>query len=89
VELLTVQVEDPAPPDMLVGLQLTPSPVVGLTEVDRVTVSAKPFWLVTVVVKLLFVPALNEILDGAAEMLKLGVDWCSRQAVSGCISQPL
>jgi hypothetical protein len=83
VELLTVQVEDPAPPDMLVGLQTTLSPVVGLTEVDRDTVPVKPFWLVTVVVKLPVVPALNETLDGAVEMLKLGVDWWSLQAVSG------
>jgi hypothetical protein len=65
------------------------NPVVGLTEVDRVTVPVNPFWLVMVVVKLPVVPALNETLDGAVEMLKLGVDWCNRQAVSGCISQPL
>jgi hypothetical protein len=68
---------------MLVGLQLTLSPVVGFTEVDRDTVPVKPFWLVTVVVKLPVVPALNETLDGAVEMLKLGVDWWSLQAVSG------
>jgi hypothetical protein len=89
VELLRVQVDDPEPPDMLLGLQLMVSPVVGLAEVDRDTVPVKPFWLVMVVVKLPVVPALNETLDGAAEMLKLGVDWCNLHAVSGCISQPL
>jgi hypothetical protein len=89
VELLRVQVDDPEPPDMLLGLQLMVSPVVGLVEVERDTVPVKPFWLVMVVVKLPVVPALNETLDGAVEMLKLGVDWCSCQAVSGCISQPL
>jgi hypothetical protein len=65
------------------------SPVVGLTEVERDTVPVKPFWLVMVVVKLPIAPALNETLDGAVEMLKLGVDWWSLQAVRGCISQPL
>lgn len=89
VELLRVQVDDPEPLDMLAGLQLTLSPDVGLVEVVKVTVPVKPFWLVRVVVKLPVVPALNETLDGVAEMVKSGVDWCSRQAVKGCISQPL
>ncbi len=86
---MRVHVDDPEPPDMLLGLQLTVSPVVGLAEVDRETVPVKPFWLVMVVVKLPVVPALNETPDGAVEMLKSGVDWWSRQAVRGCISQPL
>lgn len=81
--------EDPNPPDMLAGLQLTPSPVAGLIEVERVTVPVKPFLPVMVVVKLAVDPALNVKLDGFAEMLKSVVDWWRRQAVKGCISQPL
>ena len=35
---------------MLVGLQFTVSPVDGLNDVERLTVPAKPFWLVIVTV---------------------------------------
>jgi len=83
VELLRVHVDDPEPFGIFVGLQLAVSPVGGLTEVERVTVLVKPFWLATLVVKPLEVPVLNETLDGLAEMLKSGVDWCSRQPVRG------
>jgi hypothetical protein len=86
---LREQLEDPDPPDMLVGLQLTLSPAFELTEVESVTVPVKPFLPVMVVVKLPVDPPLNETLDGFAEMLKSGVDWWRRQAVKGCISQPL
>jgi hypothetical protein len=86
---LILQVDDPEPPEMLVGLQLTLSPVEGEVEVESVTVPVKPFRPATVVVKLLVAPALNETLDGVVEMLKSGVVWWSLQPVMGCISQPL
>ncbi len=47
---MRVHVEDPEPPGMVVGLQVTLRSVEGLTEVVRVTVPVKPFWLVTVIV---------------------------------------
>jgi hypothetical protein len=40
---LKVHVEDPEPPGMLVGPQVTVRPVEGLIEVVRVTVPVKPF----------------------------------------------
>jgi hypothetical protein len=73
---------------MLVGLQVTLSPY-GEAEVVRVTVPVKPFCPDTIALNVPVEPAVKETLDGVVEMLKLGVDWCSRQAVSGCISQPL
>ena len=84
-----MQVDDPEPPDMLVGLQLTPSPVVGLTEVEIVTVLVNPFRPLTVVVKEPVAPEPNDRLGGFVEILKSGLDWCKHQPVSGCISQPL
>jgi hypothetical protein len=50
VVLVTVHDEDPEPPVMLVGLQVTVSPVAGLTDVVRLTLPANPFWLVIVAV---------------------------------------
>jgi hypothetical protein len=50
VVLVTVHDEDPEPPFTLVGLQVTVSPVAGLTDVVRFTVPANPFWLVIVTV---------------------------------------
>jgi len=51
VDPITVHVDDPEPLLMLVGLQFTVSPVDGLIDVERLTVPAKPFWLVIVMVK--------------------------------------
>jgi len=50
VEPVTVHVDVPEPPLMMVGLQFTVSPVEGLNDVERLTVPVKPFWLVTVTV---------------------------------------
>jgi len=86
---LRVQVDDPEPPDMLVGLQLTLSPVVGLTDVEIVTLFVKPFWPLIVVVNEPVAPDPNDRLGGFVDILKSGLDWCRRQPVSGCISQPL
>ena len=41
---------------MVEGLQLVESPVVGLIELDSVTVVVKPFWPVMVVVKVSVLP---------------------------------
>jgi len=51
VEPVTVHVEDPEPPLMVVGLQITVSPVDGLNDDARLTVPVKPFWLAIVTVK--------------------------------------
>ena len=67
--------DDPDPPIMLVGLQLTDSPVADEMEVVRFTVDVNPFLPVTVVVKLPVLPAgLNErlaevIVNGEADPL--------------------
>ena len=50
MEPVTVHVDVPEPPLMMVGLQFTVSPVEGLNDVERLTVPVKPFWLVTVTV---------------------------------------
>jgi hypothetical protein len=50
VELVTVHVDDPEPPEMMVGLQFTVSPVGGLIDAEILTVPVKPFWLVIVTV---------------------------------------
>jgi len=50
--LLRLHVEDPEPPAIVVTVQVTVSPVDGLVAVESVTVPEKPFWLVTVTVKL-------------------------------------
>jgi len=82
-----VQVEDPDPPEMLVGLQLTLSPE-GEAEVVRVTVPVKPFCPDTIALNVLVEPDVKETLDGVVEILKSF--WPeSLHAVSGCISQPL
>lgn len=47
---VTVHVDDPEPPLIMVGLQFTVSPVDGLIDVERLTVPAKLFWLVIVTV---------------------------------------
>jgi len=70
VELLRLQVEDPEPPDMLLGLQPTESPPEGDTLVERLTVLVNPLRPDTVTVKELVVPALKETVDGLAERLK-------------------
>lgn len=82
-----MQVEDPAPPEMLVGLQLTLSPE-GEAEVVRLTVPVKPFCPDTIALNVPVEPAAKETLDGVVEILKSF--WPeSLHAVSGCISQPL
>jgi hypothetical protein len=43
VDPVTVHVDDPEPPVMMVGLQLTVSPVDGLIDVERLTVPENPF----------------------------------------------
>ena len=55
-----MHVDDPDPPEMLAGLQLTLNPEEGLTEVARLTVPANPFWPVTATVKTPLVPPLGE-----------------------------
>jgi hypothetical protein len=50
--LLRLHVEDPEPPAIVVTVQVTVSPVDGLVAVESITVPEKPFWLVTVTVKL-------------------------------------
>jgi len=67
---LRLHVEDPEPPEMLVGLQLTVTPLEGVVEVERLTVPAKPFWAVIVTVKVPVEPVLKVTLDGFAVMLK-------------------
>jgi hypothetical protein len=89
VELLRVHLDDPEPPDMLVGLQLALSPVVGLTEGEIVTVFVKPFWPLIEAVNEPVAPEPNDRLDGFVETVKSGLDWCKRHPVRGCISQPL
>jgi hypothetical protein len=50
VEPVTVHVDDPEPPAMMVGLQFTVSPVDGLIDAEILTVPVKPFRLVIVTV---------------------------------------
>lgn len=83
-----MHVEDPDPPEMLVGLQPTLSPVEGEAEAERVTVPVKPFCPDTIALTVPVDPAVNETLDGVVEILKSF--WSeSLHAVNGCISQPL
>jgi hypothetical protein len=70
VELLRLQVEDPEPPDMLLGLQPTDSPLEGDMLVERLTVLVNPLRPDTVTVKELVAPALKETVEGLAERLK-------------------
>jgi hypothetical protein len=66
---LNVHVEDPEP-EMLEGLQLTLSPVGGVTEVVSVTVPENPLRPVTVIVDVAATPTLVETLAGFADMAK-------------------
>ncbi len=55
--------DDPDPPSMLVGVQVTASPVEGDVEIVRLTVPVNPFLGVIVIVKMPVLPAgLNETL---------------------------
>jgi len=65
-----VQVEDPDPPEMLVGLQPTLNPVEGEAEGERVTVPVKPFCPDTIALNVPVEPAAKETLDGVVEILK-------------------
>ena len=56
-----MHVDDPDPPDMLGGLQLTLNPEEGLTEVARLTVPANPFRPVIVTVKVPLEPPLGDV----------------------------
>ena len=69
VELLRLHVDEPDPPEMLVGLHTTLSPVDGLVEVDMLTVPVKPFWGETVVVKESVEPVAKVRLEGLAVRL--------------------
>jgi hypothetical protein len=64
-----VQVEDPDPPEMLDGLQLTLSPE-GEAEVVRLTVPVNPFCPDTIALNVPVEPAVKETLDGVVEILK-------------------
>ena len=89
---MRLQVDEPEPPEILPGLQLTVSPAEGEVEVERLTVPVKPFWAETVAVKEPVVPDLRATLEGFLVRLKSGeggVDWWNRQPVTGWISQPL
>ena len=64
-----MQVEEPDPPEMLVGLQLTLSPE-GEAEAERVTVPVKPFCPDTITLNVPVDPAVNVTLEGVVEILK-------------------
>jgi hypothetical protein len=69
----------PDPPEIVVGLQPTLSPVEGDVEVVRVTVPVKLFTGDTVVVKEADPPELNVTLDGFAATVKSG--WVLKNSV--------
>ena len=50
-------VDDPDPPGMLAGLQLTASPIEGEIEVERLTLLEKPYLLAKVTVNVPVLPA--------------------------------
>ena len=77
-----LHVDDPEPPEMLLGLQLTESPVDGEAEVERLTVPAKPFWAETVALKKPASPELKVTPDGVAVRLKSG-DGSLKNSVMG------
>ena len=54
--LVRWQIDTPAPPAMVEGLQLVESPVVGVMELVSVTVVVKRFWPVMLVVKVAVLP---------------------------------
>jgi hypothetical protein len=70
VELLRVQVDDPVPPDMLVGLHVSLRPVGGEVEDARFTVPVKPFWADTVAVNEPVAPEVKLTLGGFAVRAK-------------------
>jgi len=65
-----VHVEDPEPPGILERLQLTLSPVEGVTEFESVTERENPLSPATVIVDALATPTLVETLAGLAAMAK-------------------
>jgi hypothetical protein len=67
---LNVHVEDPEPPGVLEGLQLTLSPVEGAAELENVTVRENPLSPVAVIVDAPATPTLVETLAGLAAMAK-------------------
>jgi hypothetical protein len=75
---LKVQVEDPEPPGMLEGLQLTLSPVEGVSDVASVTVPENPLRPVTVIVDVTATPTLVDRLAGSAVMVK---SWMGRAPI--------
>ncbi len=77
-----MHVDDPEPPDILVELQLTLSPVEGEVEVERFTVPVNPFRADTVATKEPVAPELKATLDGLAVKLKSG-DWALKNSVIG------
>src|SRR5437773_10866279 len=68
-----MHIDDPDPPEMLPGVQLTVSPVEGEVEVARLTVPAKLFWAETVALKEPVSPDWKVTVDGVAVRLKSGV----------------
>ena len=65
-----MHVEDPEPPGILEGLQLTLNPVEGVIEFESETVRENPLSPVTVIVDALATPTLVETLAGLAVMAK-------------------
>ena len=79
---MRLHLDDPEPPEMLLGLQLTARPLEGEVEVERFTVPAKPFCDETVTLKEPLSPDLKVTLDGAAERVKSG-DGALKNSVIG------
>jgi hypothetical protein len=65
-----VHAEEPDPPEMVVGLQPTMSPLEGEAEAERVTVPVKPFCPDTTTLNVPVDPAVKETLDGVVEIPK-------------------
>ena len=65
-----MHVDDPAPPEIVVGAQLTASPEDGEVEVDRFTAPEKPFRAPTVTVNVALEPVVNVRLVGFAPIVK-------------------
>ncbi len=59
--LLSVQVDDPVPVEMLDGTQLIASPVAGLIVSESVTLFANPNWPVTVTISCPELPDVNDV----------------------------
>ena len=77
-----MHIDDPDPPEMLPGVQLTVSPVEGEVEVERLTVPAKLFWAETVALKEPVSPDLKVTVDGVAVRVKSG-DGALKNSVMG------